>query len=162
MNLDIEFEKIAASQKNWQSKIEFNEEEDPNGEPKLIDLTPHTVETDDSIYLSTEGTNPREYSKYVTSLYLASLPKAIALIGNHVCPKHLKLLINIDKTKRRIDNLGTTSDKFPKSMEFNFKLGTIDSMKEDPRFKKLEQEADGHITYCVITADKLLSSNLPT
>ena len=81
--------------------------------------------TDTSINLPIEGSTPREYSKSVTALFLASLPKAIALIGSHVSIKHLRLLINIDKTKRRIDNLGTM-DNFPKSMEFNFKLCTID------------------------------------
>jgi len=109
----------------------------------------------DGIRPSTEGTTPTEYSKSITSLYLASLPKTIALIGNVVSTKHLKLLINIDKTKRRIDNLGTTSDKFPKSLEFNFKLSTTDTIKEDPRFKKLQQDSDENLTYC----RKLLRDN---
>ena len=48
MDLNKEFEKLNEAEKTWSSSIWFNEQEDPKGEPVMVDLTPHTVGTKNS------------------------------------------------------------------------------------------------------------------
>ena len=94
------------------------------------------------------GFSPKDRAKSTLSLYLASLPKAISLIGNSVYTKHFKLQLAIDQTNRRIDALEPAQPKFPASMRFKFELKTTDALKETPEFKRLATEASGHLEYC--------------
>ena len=95
---------------------------------------------------------PKDHAKAAVSTYLASLPKAIALVGNSVFNRHLELLITIDRTKRRINNLTQNSEnKFPVSMRFKFELSTIAALKDKQEFKQLATGCQSDIHYCQAT-----------
>ena len=94
MNLDIEFEKIAASQKNWQSKIEFNEEEDPNGEPKLIDLTPHTMGTDNPYTFPPKYTEHESFPLLESDLCTACIKAGFVLVRISSTAAHGGILVD--------------------------------------------------------------------
>jgi len=97
--------------------------------------------------VSTKPTSPKEQANAIVDAYLESLPKAIALIGKSLFTKHLDLLLQIEKTNRRIENLGR-DQKLPKSMQFKFTLNSIDSIKETQAFKNLSEECNDNIRYC--------------
>ena len=68
------------------------------------------------------GLSPKDRAKSTLSLYLASLPKTISLIGNSVYTKHFKLQLAIDQTHCRIEGLEPAQPKLLASTKFKFEL----------------------------------------
>lgn len=93
------------------------------------------------------GSTPKEHAKAVLSSYLASLPKAISLIGASLSKRHFDLQLAIDLKHSQIDNLDKTCDKFPRSLNFKFTLKGSDAIKNSQEFKTLAAEAESNVQY---------------
>ena len=108
--------------------------------------------TDDSTYsemTSLIGSSPKEQAKAVLSSYLASLPKAISLIGNSLSKRHFDFQLAIDQTHSRIDSLRSDGNtKFPRSIDFKFELKASDAIKDSQEFKTLAANSEANVQYC--------------
>jgi hypothetical protein len=107
-------------------------------------------------------TSLKEISKNTTLVFLVSLPKPIAQIGESILQWYTKHCNDIDNIRAQTNSLQPSSDKIPGSVKFNFQLNSTDTIKEKQDFKAASHQCNGAIEYCqsLLKAEMLVAAEL--